>query len=412
MPPPVSSPWFLEAKAEAPTEDEAYDKASKALAAALLEDAAFATIAGLEVHRREKDLLRVETTASGTTVVTLGLDASQSANLLTTLGERTLHFEVPEPWRDVWYELFFTHLQRIGCERRVSLFGVTCNAPDTTAIDRTVADLLMGVRLVSTLEGGIPIDAEGKLLRPPTLRVLWHGAAIEGVPVSVSADSEPGATSQLLRSDAGGTLALPTPSDPTAGLHVRLDVPSLLGPLTATLQPRISTAPLELRPRQLDRRRWALVMTTDVPSPSSTTAPWTALDLPSPVPTPPALEASLRSTDLPTRRDALRTAGDRFGGRVDVLVLARARERFAGRGGSGRMWWEANLEVEIYDAWTGTQLERFELTQTALGTTDAKAQSAAREQALREAMTRFAAWVETPASDVTQPAKTATRGAP
>lgn len=382
--------WFIEAQAEGPDEPRAYAEAERQLATALLGDARYAALAGITVHRRGLDPERIIAAESGKVSVSLGLDASQSAGVLAALGEATPRFEAPAPWRDTWHELFFTHLQRIACERRKALFDVDCPPVAAVEIDARAAEVLEGIRLVSAYEGGYPVDAAGQPLRAPLVHVLWHGVLLGDVPLVVTDQASDAPPTRMI-SDAHGELQLPVPASGADGWTVAVDLSTLLGPLAEAMRGRIHIASLELGPRPASRRRWAMIDVRGTPLPALH-AIEERLGLPAPASVPAHLAATVRTEDRTARREAVKAVGDAMGGRVDVLLLAQSREQYAGRGGSGRVWWEATVDLEIYEAWRGTQLEAFTVSKTTLGITDVKAQAAAREEAMAAALEHFAVW--------------------
>lgn len=401
---------FIEAQAEGPDEARAYAEAEIQLATALLGDARFAALAGITVHRRDHDPQRVTASASGKVIVSLGLDASQSAGVLAALGEATPRFEAPGPWRDTWHELFFTHLQRIACERRKALFDIDCPLVTTAEIDARAAEILEGLRLVSAYEGGYPVDTAGQPFRAPLVHVLWHGVMLSDVPLMVTEGASDTSPTRIV-SDAHGQLELPAQAPGADGWRVTVDLDALLGPLAEAMHGRVEVASLDLGPRPWSRRRWAMVDVREMPLPAFGTLE-DRLDLPAPTPVPAHVAATVRTADRLARREALKVVGDAMGGRVDVLVLVQSREQYAGRGGSGRVWWEATVDLEIYEAWRGTQLETFTVSKTTLGTTDTKAQAAAREEAIAAALEHFAAWASNAdQTAIKPPAGTATRAA-
>jgi len=358
-PVPVEVEPLIGARAEGASVDEAYVEAKAGLATELLGSPAWATLVELEVHERGRDAWAVHQTHE-TQVVDIGLDHDRVAEMLVAFAQSVPHVDCPSPWREILQSWLAMHLRVVACERQRALLDLECETDDTSMVDSAFQQLTHGLRLAPGLRDGVPVGKNGPL-RVPTVLALWHGAPLADVPLRVRGAS---GEAQRSRTDIVGKAILEHEGPWT----VELDVDAMLGPMAAAwVDPPRAT----IITRLPTRRRWVAVM-VDTPAASMLPLPDRQVSLPEP------LRARLAT---PARQELLPTLADALSGSVDVILFVRARAAYAGKAGSGRVWFEAKVEAEAHDVWTGDALERFAITETGLGATDAEA----REAALRKA---------------------------
>ncbi len=371
---------FIQAKAQGPTEDEAYAAARAALAEALLGDAAWAELVPIDVHRRGQDPQRARPTSEGMELA-VGLTRARAAEVLSDFGNGEVKIDGPQVWRDTLHIYLHGHRAAHACVRRNMLFQARCETGETDHDDDAVADLAQGLLLVSAYPDGIPVDAEGKPLRTPILFALWRGVPLADLPVRIDTTTTEALTETHLRSDAQGRIHIPlTPGVPLPSMRVMLDADALLGP-------RRSGAPkaeLKLEPRTVGTRRWSLVATRqgsahdDDQAAAAVLGRMSDAGLGAPVTLSARDAKTLRGASAQTLPARLATIADTMSGELDLLLVLSYRTRFASRMGGGRIWYEAEGTLRAVDVWTGEVRAEAKTTVGAEGVGDDAADVAAR----------------------------------
>ncbi|MEM6296567.1 MAG: hypothetical protein AAGA54_35200 [Myxococcota bacterium] len=376
-PPEAAVEGFVVGQGRGADEAEAYAQALAQLTEALLGDARWPAVVPVVVYDRNEDLYDV-VTHDGTTRVAIGLTESRAATALGEFEYAKPAITGPEAWNDALYQAVASHAALVACQRRELLFGVRCQAPQTTEIDTQLSTIGAGVSLTPVIDGGVPVDAEGRTLRQARMLVLWNGAPTSGVPLQVAM---PDGTTRTAVSDDAGEVDLPVNVGTAwpGAITTSVDPNALLGPL-AEAWPSVS-ATAEARP--VDPKRWALVLEGETPARGVFAQSLRgALE---PTLGPPVRLSkrdvdALRSAGPADRARLLVALGDRFAGQLDVVVFASANARFASRAGGSRVWFEASGEVVVHEVWGAGELGRAKKDVTASGVGDRRAGDAARRK--------------------------------
>jgi hypothetical protein len=378
---------LVQATGRGPGENEAYAAAREALAAAVLGDAAWAEVLGLEVHRRDVDPQRVSIVAGGAEVA-LGLPRERVAMLLQALEQAEPEPAGPPVWREPLAAYLRAHSAAQACVQRRTLFAVECEPLPTAEADAALAELGEGLALVPAYPDGVPVDARGRALREPTAFVLWRAVPLAGLPLRVEAEDPAALALDQVVSNGHGEVKVALVEGATLPpLRLVVDGTAMLGP-KRDAAPR---AELRLEARAVGLGRWGLVV---IRSPSKVADDEAAKVietrlLASSMGEPQRLaardEQALRST--PADRRARKVAGlaDAMSGRIDLLLLLSYDTRFASRMAGGRVWYEAEGTLEALDAWTGQVRARAQARVEADGVGDERADAAARRK-LAEAL--------------------------
>lgn len=386
-PPAIEAPKHAEVQAflsgvgRGGDESEAYASARAQLAEALLGDARWLRFIPISLHERERDPYDAVQTAEGWEVA-IGLDEGRAATTLDAITYAEPSFECPEAWHDALYQALSTHAARVVCERRASLYAVACEAPPTEEDDARLRRLGEGLQLSPVVQGGVPTDAEGIVLRPGRVLVTWNGAPMEGLPVVVQT---PQGNRVDARTSADGVVELPVRVGAKwpGTFAVQVDAGRMLGPLDVV--GRWPT--LEVSERALDPSRWTLVFeegthADDVFGKALRETLRTKLG--PPVELDSKTAKTLAQVGPAERARVLAALGDSMAGRLDVVVLVGAKSRFASRAGGSRVWFEATSRVVVHEVWGAGELGREDIEATASGVGDRRADEAARLELAKE----------------------------
>jgi hypothetical protein len=370
---------FLSAEGAGPTEEDAVAAARTAMLAALLGDAGWAALTRLELER-PAPITTVE--PSGRIRAQLRLGRVDAAALMSAFEDAEPSIVGPAAWRDVLYAYLRAHVAVHACEQRRRLFAATCDTGDTAEVDDALAQLTTEVELSPPFPDGIPSDTEGRLLRPASVYVLWRGLPIADVPVI--ATSGPEGRELRATSDARGVaiVVAPEATGDWSALDVRIDAAALLGPRHGAWPER----PVKLAARAVDAKRWALVvLEPEAELAAGLQRRMTSRGAPAPAPVAAKAAKEIASAEGDARARRIVALADASSGRIDVVLVASAESRFAGRMGSSKSWSEASGRVQVHDAWTGRVLATIEDTKAASGVGDERASRAAQGE-LAEAL--------------------------
>lgn len=369
---------FLFAEGTGATEEDAVAAARQAMLVALLGDAGWGALTRLELQR-PAPTTTVE--ASGRIRAQLRVARVDAAALMSAFEEAEPSIVGPAAWRDVIYPYLRAHVAAHACEQRQRLFAATCDTGDTAEVDDALALLTTEVELSPPFPDGIPADTEGRLLRPASVYVLWRGLPIADVPVI--ATSGPDGRALRATSDARGVaIVAPEAAHDGSTLDVSIDAAALLGPRHGAWPQR----PVKLVARAVDARRWALVvLQRDAELATGLERRMTSRGAPTPAPIAAKAAKEIASAEGDARARRIVALADASSGRIDVVLVASAESRFAGRMGSSKSWSEASGRVQVHDAWTGRVLATIEDTKTASGVGDERASRAAQGE-LAEAL--------------------------
>ena len=382
---------FLSGVGRGADESEAYASAQAQLAEALLGDARWLRFMPVSLHDRERDPYHAVQTPDGWEVA-IGLDEGRAATTLDAITYAEPSVECPDAWHDALYQALATHAARVVCERRASLYAVACDAPPTDEDDARLRGLGEGLQLTPVVQGGVPTDPNGLVLRPGRVLITWNGAPMEGLPVVVET---PAGNRVDARTSADGVVELPVRVGAKwpGTFGVRIDTGRMMGPLELAGQ----WPTLRVSDRALDPHRWALVFEsgTDADDAFGKTLRDT---LGTKLGPPLALDAKAAKTVAEAspadRARVLAALGDSMAGRLDVVVLVRASSRFASRAGGSRVWFEATSRVVVQEVWSAGELGREDVEATASGVGDRRADEAARQKLAEETSRRVLSVLE------------------
>lgn len=365
------SAWLL-AQGVGGTAEEAEANARERLAADLLGDPRWLALYPIEIHNSQQDAGPVVEQADGQVSVTLGLSRARAAAVISEfeMGRPTL--SGPDAWRETLYAVISARAAAHVCRRRRALFAAQCETGDLSESEAELHALATSVRLVAEYQDGVPVDAEGKVLRMPAVFVLWNGVPAAEVPLS----TKPGGA-QL--SDAAGRVPVDIATGaamPTDAV-VQVDAGKVLGPLAAAWP----EAPLHLLARPLTLSRWTLASLGNGSGGPLVKALRAALAdsglgaqaTSSPKP----FEAAARGP-AGRRASALAAAAHEARGAVDYVFAANVSSTFSSRMGGNRVWFQAVGSVEVFDAWTGEKILALEAKERGAGVGDDAADQAAR----------------------------------
>lgn len=389
--PPAAAPQhadvkaFLTASGQGADEAAAYASAQASLADALLGDSRWLAVVPMTLHDREQDPYDAVSTADGWEVA-IGLDEGRAATTLDAMTYAKPSFEGPEVWHDTLYQALATHAAKVVCERRASLYDVACDAPATEQEDAQLRELGDGLQLAPVVQGGVPTDADGVVLRPGRVLVTWNGAPMDGVPLLIET---PDGSRIDTRTDSGGLAQLPVPVGAAwpGDFSVRVNSGRLLGPLEETC----TWPSLDVGPRALDPSRWALVFEDGTKSNDAfgkTLSKSLGESLGAPVELDANTSKTLGKVGPAERARVLASLADAMAGRLDVVVFVKAQSRFASRAGGSRVWFEATSSVVVHEVWGAGELGREDVEATASGVGDGRADEAARRMLADKTSTR------------------------
>ncbi len=380
-PPEATVEGFVVGRGEGADEAQAYGRALAQLTEALLGDSRWPAVVPVVVHDRSEDLYDV-VTHEGTTRVAIGLTEGRAATALGEFEYAKPAITGPDAWKDALYQAVASHAALVACQRRELLFGVRCEAPQTTEIDAQLSTIGTGVSLAPVIDGGVPVDTDGRTLRQARMLVLWNGAPTGGVPLQVAM---PDGTTKTMVSDDAGEIDLPVNVGTAwpGAIVTSVDPGALLGPLAEAWPPVSTTA----KARPVDPKRWTLVLEGDTNARGVFAQSLRGALEPTlgpPVRLPKKDADALRAAGPADRARLLVALGDRFAGRLDVVVFASANARFASRAGGSRVWFEASGEVVVHEVWGAGELGRTKKDVTASGVGDRRAGEAARRKLAEE----------------------------
>ena len=367
---------FVSGQGRGADEEAAYVAAQAQLAEALLGDARWLSVMPLKLHDRALDPYQAVSTDDGWEVA-IGLEEGRTATALDAFTYARPEFQAPEPWHDALYEALGTHVAKVVCERRASLYAVACDAPSTEAEDASVRRLGTDLELTSLLQGGVPTDTDGTVLRPARVLVTWNGAPVGDLPLVVArADQR-----THVRTNPDGIAELPVDVGAAwpGAFDVTVDAGRMMGPLEAlTAWPT-----LDVQARPLDPRRWALVFEKGTQA-NGVFAQALRTELAGALGEPVRIDAAtartLGTVGPAERARVLVSLADTMAGRLDVVVLVRASSRFASRAGGSRVWFEGASAIVVHEVWGAGELGRKEVEATASGVGDKRADEAVRRE--------------------------------
>lgn len=376
---------FVSGTGEGTDEAEAYASAQARLAESLLGDARWLSFVPMALHDRSHDPYDAVSTTGGWQVA-IGLDEGRTATTLDAFTYAEPRFEAPDAWHDTLYQALASHASRLACERRASLYEVACDAPSTDEDDARLQELGSALELAPLLRGGVPVDTSGTVMRPGQVLVTWHAAPIANLPLTIEA---PDGTRTAARTGARGLLDLPIAiGTPWPGPHVvTVDGAQLVGPLESAC----SWPTLQVEARSLDPKRWTAVF-EDGTSADGAFAKALTQGIEAKLGPPVAIDREtadvLGRVGPAERARVLTSLADTMGGRLDVVVLAHAQSRFAGRAGGSRVWFEASGSVVVHEVWGAGELGRGAVEATASGVGDHRADDAAQRELAKDAAAR------------------------
>lgn len=375
---------IVQASGRGVDENEAYAAARKALAEAVLGDAAWADLLDLEVHRRNTDPQRAIAVPGGVEV-TLGLPRERAALAVQALAEAEPEPRGPEVWHEALSAALRAHSAADACRKRQELFGVACEPSPTDEVDAAVAKLGEGLLIVSAYPDGVPVDVRGRALREPTLFASWRGGPLGGLPLRIEAEDPAALALDQATTDGTGKLRVAlTDGTKLPAMRLTIDGEALLGPLREAA-PRVE---VRIAPRQVGLGRWAVAVVRGE-APDEAAAAVRSRLVGSGLGEPQSLgardEAALRSTPADRRARKIGELADAMAGRVDLLLVLAYDTRFASRMAGGRLWYEAEGTLEAHDAWTGQLRAKASTRVEADGVGDERAEAAARKK-LAEAL--------------------------
>lgn len=376
---------FLAATGTGADEATAYASAQASLAEALLGDSRWLAVVPMTLHDRERDPYDAVSTPDGWEVA-IGLDEGRAATTLDAMTYAKPSFAGPEVWHDTLYQALATHAAKVVCERRASLYDVACDAPATEQEDAQLRELGDGLQLAPVVQGGVPTDSDGVVLRPGRVLVTWNGAPMDGVPLVVQT---PDGNQVDTQTADGGVAELPVPVGVAwpGNFSVRVNSGRLLGPLEETC----TWPSLDVGPRALDPTRWALVF-EDGTKANDAFGKTLAKSLGDALGTPVELDANTSRTlgkvGPADRARVLVSLADAMAGTLDVVVLVKAQSRFASRAGGSRVWFEATSSVVVHEVWGAGELAHEDIEATASGVGDRRADEAARRKLAEETSNR------------------------
>lgn len=381
----------VEGGGTAATPGEAYEQAVALLEDQVYGDNAWARELGLTVHDRAHDLLHEEPADGGVRVL-VGLERERLDGVLQELASQPLPATVPPALAEALAEPYGMYMEVFACERRLALLDQPCEAPSRQDIATALQTLASEIRLRARLADGVPLDGQGRPLRPLEVvveRVSARGAItpLPDLPVMVvQPDGADAVSATEARTDAAGVARFAFRDGATwpDGLRVALDPAAFIGPL-AEMWPG---GELEVQARPAGMKRWGVVVTERVQG-NPAREPIFAASLDRAVRTGGGEPMFLVPVEVARRIAAagpavvsqmLPALADELQGRLDVLVVAEVDSEYASRMGAYRVWYEARGRVRVFDTWTGKRLAELEDAVTATGVGDERADQAARGQ--------------------------------
>ena len=378
---PLGEEAFVQARGAGATEEEAYAAANAALAEALLGDASWATIVPLTVHGPDADLMHAGPTAEGFEAV-VGLTRARAVAVLSEFEHGEVTFEGPAVWRDAILAYRRAHVAAQACARRMELFESECSI-ETADADAAVARLGEGLVLVSSHAGGVPVNADGRLLRRPGVVAIWGGVPVADLPLLLTAPPELPWVQPAVKTDLAGVASLGEPDEAAtwATVTIRVDGRALLGPAGD----EVFTTELSLEPRSVGPKRWTLALDGGKKGDTDEAVAviqqsMNAAGYGGPVSIGSGPARALTRAPADQREAEALALGDSMGGRLDVVLVLTYATRFASKMGGSRVWYEAEGQLEARDVWTGKTLASASKKIEADGVGEARADKAARKK--------------------------------
>jgi hypothetical protein len=386
---PDTPGWLLEATATAPSRDEAYLEAQRRLAVAVYDSQAWAAALDMPVHDRTHDPLREEREGDGWRVH-VGLTRARVAELLDRAAHQPLSVDAPAPLlRQVERALRLALVERV-CRRRGAVLEAPCGPDDPMVeegeVDAILTEVAASVRLTAGFDGGVPLGADGRPLRPVSVRaVTADGAPVAGLPLVATAPDAPKPRRAVTGADGTARFAGVGDAEWNGPLEVGVDAERLLGALAE----RWSGKPARIEGRRVGLARWAALVVERVQGSNAGSAVVERV-----------LERAIRERTKGRRvqltegqRDRIRGAtrdpsvleglADELAGRLDVVLFVEVDSEFASRMGAQRVWYEARGRAVAFDAWTGQALATVQTSVTESGIGDTRADQAARQALAR-----------------------------
>lgn len=370
----ASTAW-LSVRGEGRDLEEATLDAERELAARLLGDPQWLALYPVRLHDPEHDVGPFVSETGGSVSVSLGLSRARAAAVMSQLEMSSPELGGPVAWRDVLYGFVAAQGAAHVCERRQALFEATCESGELEESAMAIAELASTVSLVPTYPDGVPVDRQGRVLRSPSVFVLWNGVPVGDVPVMIE-----GQRIDAHVSDAAGRVALDLPvgTRMPGAAQARIDADALLGPL-ASVWPDVVVG---LAPRPITLKRWTVGVSpnTDREVGNDLGKALAKAGLGAAAEPDTKLLARAAAAKGSDRAKTLAAIADDARGAVDYVVLGDLQSAFASRMGGSRVWFEARGHLEVFEAWSGTSVARVEAKERASGVGDARADEAARDK--------------------------------
>jgi hypothetical protein len=386
---PDTAPWLLEAAATAPSRDEAYHEAQRRLAVAVYDSQTWAAALDMPVHDRTGDPVREERDGDGWRVH-VGLTRPRVAELLDRAAHQPLSVDAPAPlFRQVERALRLALVERV-CRRRATVLQAPCGPEDPMVeegeVDALLREVAASVRVTAGFDGGVPLGADGRPLRPVSVRAVTPGGApVAGLPLVATAPDAPKPRRAVTGADGTARFAGVGDAEWNGPLEVNVDAERLLGALVD----RWPGQSLRIEGRRVGLARWAALVVERVQGSKASSAVVERV-----------LERAIRERVKGRRvqltegqRDRVRGArrdpsvlgalADELAGRLDVVLLVEVDSEFASRMGAQRVWYEARGRAVAFDAWTGQPLATVQTSVTESGIGDTRADQAARQALAR-----------------------------
>ena len=382
----------VSAEGQGETREVAYRAAVDKLALDLLgpRGAAIVTHAGVSVHDPAVDYA---TPAEVEGPVTVGLQKERVIELLSRLEEREWKWSAPAFLEEALARATRAQMAFLLCERRRALLPeATCEPMEPEPIVEEAKALVDSIRVRPYYVDGVPLAPSGAPIRPLVVVAEYRaGSDYQPAPgLSVipgpSVDAALFSNTRVVSDDKGiARFDFVTGANwPESGLQLALDLAPVLGPWAEVWQKQ----PVEVAGRKIGMQRWTLVSTEQVGG--QLTDELTFADALAKAVTkrggkPPVRiksHVAKRLGQAPAAELAkeLPRFADIWDGDIDVVLVSETSSRFASRGGTHRVWFEAKAKITLYSAWTGKELQVLEDKTTASGVGEARADRAARKE--------------------------------
>lgn len=313
----------------------------------------------------------------------VGLSEARGREAIESLRvELGFHDAVPESLRELLRAWATAELAALVCSRRQELGGDPCVEEDPRQED--VRDDAIASALAGYLVGearAVPVR-EGRALVPVALPSL-------GLPLVATFDDHEALEVEL----RDGTVIFPVQRWPTdesgayRALVVTLDPAALGGVLAPAALPQTRVVAREVDARSFvvavrERRRGSDTRADDAENELAAALgehagrPAHALDA--------RARRTLRRMDVDRLARGIPELASNAAGAMDVVVAGEVQTEFAGRAGPTRVWFSAGGTVRVYDAFSGEVLAEVEHEVRAIGVSEDRAESAARQELVGE----------------------------